>query len=280
MATASVRGLNINYEIIGDDGPMVALVTGGRRGYAELVSLSHKIAENGYRVLLHDRRNTGASDILIKGEEIEEITWADDLHELLKQHDALPAFIGGSSAGARTAMLFCIGHPEAVKGLLLLRVTGGEFAAGRLPENYYGQYIRMAEEGGMAAIRATDQYRERMDANPANKEKLENMDAAEYIAVMKSLMELFVAGVHYPVMGIPEDDVRGIKAPTMIIPGNDNTHASASGLVAHNMIPGSEMHRLPIEDIDVPLVPFDEWAPHEPEITDTFVDFMRRVEAG
>ena len=280
MATANVRGMNINYEIIGDDGPAVALVTGGRRGYAELVPLARKIAEHGYRVFLHDRRNTGASDILIEGEEIEEITWADDLHELLTQHDALPGFIGGSSAGARTAMLFAIRHPEAVKGLLLLRVTGGEFAAGRLPENYYGQYIRIAEEGGMAAIRATDQYRERMEANADNREKLENMDAADYIAVMKRLMALFVAGVHYPVMGIPEDDVRGITAPTIIIPGNDNTHASASGRVAHQMISGSQFHQLPIEDQDVPLIPFDEWAPHEAEITDTFVGFMKRVDAG
>jgi pimeloyl-ACP methyl ester carboxylesterase len=280
MATANVRGLNINYEIIGDSGPAVALVTGGRRGYAELIPLANKIAKNGYRVFLHDRRNTGASDILIKGEEVEEITWADDLHELLKQHDALPGFIGGSSAGARTAMLFSIRHPEAVKGLLLLRVTGGAFAAGRLPENYYGQYIRIAEEGGMEAIRATDQYRERMEANAGNKEKLENMSAAEYIAAMKQLMAHFVAGVHHPVMGISPDDVRSITAPTMIIPGNDNTHSSESARVAHGMIPGCEIHPLPIEDIDVPLIPYEEWAPHEPEITETFVDFMKRVEAG
>lgn len=280
MAIANVRGLNINYEIIGESGPAIALVTGGRRGYAELIPLARQLADNGYRVFLHDRRNTGASDILIKAEEVEEITWADDLHELLKQHDALPAFIGGSSAGARTAMLFSIRHPEAVKGLLLLRVTGGAFAAGRLPENYYGQYIRIAEEGGMEAICATDQYRERIEANADNKAKLENMEAAEYIAVMKRLMELFVAGVDYPVLGIPEDDVRGIKAPTMIIPGNDNTHASASGRVAHEMIPGSEIHQLPIEDIDVPLVPYEEWADLEPEITETFVNFMKKTEAG
>ncbi len=280
MAMTNVRGLNINYEIIGNEGPAVALVTGGRRGYAELVPLAHKLAANGYRVFLHDRRNTGASDILIKGEEVEEITWADDLHELLKQHDALPAFIGGSSAGARTAMLFAIRHPEAVKGLLLLRVTGGKFAAGRLPENYYGQYIRIAQEGGMEAICATDQYKERIESNAANREKLENMDPAEFISVMNRLMELFIAGADTPVMGISNDNVRSIKAPTVIIPGNDNTHSSESGRIAHEMIAGSEIHPLPIEDQDVPLIPYEEWAPYEAEITETFVEFMHRVEAG
>ena len=42
------------------------------------------------------------------------------------------------------------------------------------------------------------------------------------------------------------------------------------------MIPGSEIHSLPIEDQDLPLVPFEEWAPHEPEITRVFADFMNR----
>jgi hypothetical protein len=34
---------------------------------------------------------------------------------------------------------------------------------------------------------------------------------------------------------------------------------------------------LPIEDKDLPLIPFDEWAPYEPEIAKTFVDFMGGV---
>ncbi len=79
MATATVRGLNINYEVIGDEGQSVALVTGGRRGYQEILPLSRKIAAQGYRVVLHDRRNTGASDMLIDGGEVEEIVLADDL---------------------------------------------------------------------------------------------------------------------------------------------------------------------------------------------------------
>ena len=43
----------------------------------------------------------------------------------------------------------------------------GAFAAGRLPENYYGMFIKAAKEGGMAAVCATEQYQERIAANPA-----------------------------------------------------------------------------------------------------------------
>jgi pimeloyl-ACP methyl ester carboxylesterase len=280
MPIARVRGLNINYEIIGDKGPFVTLTTGGRRGYAEFVSLGKKIAAEGYRVLLHDRRNTGASDMLIDGNEVEEAVWADDLHELLQQLGGVPAYIGGSSSGARTSILFALRHPKAVRGLLLFRLTGGPFAAERLPENYYGQFIKAAQQGGMAAVCATEGYGERIRENPANREKLMAMDPKKFIEVLSRWKQLFEAGANLPVMGVTEAELKSIKAPTIIIPGNDKTHSSVSGRVGHQMIPGSELYELKgIKDQDVPLVPFEEWGQYEPEITRVFVDFMRRVEA-
>ena len=52
-------------------------------------------------MLLHDRRNTGASDIVIDkvGEDGEEEISADDLHTLLGQLGSLPACIVGASSG-------------------------------------------------------------------------------------------------------------------------------------------------------------------------------------
>jgi pimeloyl-ACP methyl ester carboxylesterase len=276
MPIAKVRGLNINYEVVGDEGPFVTLITGGRRGYAEFVPLAHKIAAEGFRVLLHDRRNTGASDMSFDADEVEESIWADDLHELLSQLDGLPAFIGGSSSGARTAIMFGLRHPEAARGLLLFRVTGGAFAAERLPENYYNQFIRMAEAGGMEAICADEQYAERIAANPANGDLLRNMDPAAFIAALTRWRDLFVAGKDLPVFGVSEAELNSMKMPVVIIPGNDKVHDSSAGRIVHEMIPGSEIHNLPIEDQDLPLVPFEEWAPHEPEITSVFADFMNR----
>ncbi len=37
--------------------------------------------------MLHDRRNTGASDILIAGDEGEEIIWTRDMHALLSEQN-------------------------------------------------------------------------------------------------------------------------------------------------------------------------------------------------
>src|SRR5262245_1839945 len=117
MPVVKIRGVNIFYQVIGDSGPCVALMTGGRRSHQEFIPLAKKIAAEGYRVLLHDRRNTGASDILIDGDEPEESLWIDDLHELMSQLGALPAFISGSSAGARMSMRFYLRHRNSVRAL-------------------------------------------------------------------------------------------------------------------------------------------------------------------
>ena len=277
MPTANVRGLNIVYEVIGDDGPWIALITGGRRGRQEFVPLAGKLAARGYRVLLHDRRNTGESDLLLSGDEVEEVTWADDLSVLLQQLGASPAYIGGSSSGARTAMLFGIRHPEDTRALLLLRVTGGAFAAGRLPENYYGQYIRAAQEGGMEAVCATEAWQDRIAANPKVRDILMAMSAEEFIGIQTRLKEMFEAGKDLPVMNVPQADLDRIKAPTLVIPGNDNTHSSESGRTAQKLIPGAELYDLGLDDVDVPLIPFDDWAPYFDEITDALVAFMKKA---
>jgi pimeloyl-ACP methyl ester carboxylesterase len=279
MSIQNIRGININYEVFGETGPWVALVTGGRRGYAEFLGFARKIADKGFRVLLHDRRNTGASDVLIEGEQGEEELWADDLVLLLQHLKATPAFVGGTSSGARLSMLVYLRHPEAVKALMLMRVTGGAFAAGRLPDMYYGQFIDAAEKGGMAAVCATEQYQERIKANPANRHRLMAMDPKQYIAVMRHWLDIFQKGPRAPVLGMTEEALRSIKVPTIVIPGNDNTHASSNGIAAAKLIEGSILYRLPIEDLDVPLLPFTEWAPYEAELATVLTGFMNQVES-
>jgi pimeloyl-ACP methyl ester carboxylesterase len=276
MPVSRINGVNINWRVVGDHGPWVVMTTGGRRGHDEFIPLAEKLAQHGFRVMLHDRRNTGASDVLIEGAEGEEVIWTRDLHALMSEHNALPAFFSGSSSGARTSILYCLRYPKAARGLLLLRVTGGAFAAGRLPEQYYGQYMRAAEQGGMGAICAMEQWRERIKANPANGDYLARLPVRQFIDILTRWNEIFVAGGQHPVMGVTPDELRAITALTLVIPGKDKTHARASGLAAHHHIAGSVLHQLPIEDRDEPLIPFPQWSAYEPEIARVFAEFMKR----
>jgi len=280
VPVSKINGVNINWRSVGANGPWLVMTTGGRRGHDEFIPLAEKIARYGYRVMLHDRRNTGASDVRIESDEGEEVIWTRDMHALLSEQNALPAFFSGSSAGARTSMLFYLRYPQAVRGILLLRVTGGALAAERLPEQYYGQFIRVAEAGGMAAVCAMDAWKERFAANAAAADYMAALPVKQFLNVMRRWNDIFVAGAHYPVMGVTAEQLRSIKVPTIIIPGNDNTHSSKSGLVAHDLIAGSELHSLPIDDQDVPLIPFPDWSPYEEEIARVFADFMTRTIAA
>jgi pimeloyl-ACP methyl ester carboxylesterase len=275
MATINIRGVNLHYLVLGERGPWLALITGGRRGFTEFVPLAEKIAAHGVRVLLHDRRNTGASDIVIDGNEGEEEIWTDDLYELLGKLGARPAVVGGGSSGARTSIITYLRHPDAVRALFLMRLTGGEFAAGRLPEMYYGQFIRAAREGGMAAVCATEQYRERIAANPANRERLMRMDPKRYIEVMSNWLAIFTRGPVAPMYGVTPSQLGSIKVPSVVIPGNDKTHSMPCGRAIQRLIPGSRLVELPLEDQDLPLVPFPEWAPHEETIARLCAEFVR-----
>lgn len=276
MPYLNVRGVALYHELYGTQGPWLALTAGGRHRYLEMAPLAQAIAAQGFRVLVHDRRNTGASDFFIGGEDTEEEIWADDLVALLQMLGAPRAFFGGSSAGSRLALTVYRRHPAFVQGLLLMRVTGGTFAAGRLPRTYYGQFIEAARSGGMAAVCATAPYAERLALNPTNRARLMAMDPAQYIAVMQRWLDAFVAGPIEPVMGVPEAELQACRAPTLVVPGNDKTHDSRSGLATARLILGAELFELPITDQDVDLIPFPDWKEHFPALTARFVEFMRR----
>jgi len=276
MPTAKIRGAEINYEVLGSKGPWMALNPGGRRGLDAVQVLAERMAKAGYRVLIHDRRNTGLSDVSIEGKESEYEVWADDLHDLLKQQGATEAVIGGSSSGCRTSILFYLRHPEATTALLLWRVTGGAFAANRLAENYYGQYIAAAKQGGMKAVCETEHWKERCDAKPSNRDKLMKMDVTRFIDQMEHWRKFFLAGAELPVIGATEKDLGSIKVPTIIMPGNDQTHGFATGRTAHKLIPGSEIYMLFDTELNEPLGPHEVWDEKADEMASVFADFLKR----
>ncbi len=277
MPFANVRGVNLNYKVLGNHGRWVALSPGGRRDLTVVEALAQRVAEAGHRVVIFDRRNCGASDVVIDGEDSEYEIWADDVHALLSQLGALPAFVGGSSSGCRTSLLFALRHRDAVRGLLLWRVTGGRFACERLAEEYYGQYIIAAKHAGMAAVCEMEHWKERIEARPANRDRLMSMDSERFIAVMSHWREYFVRGADLPVIGATEAELKTINVPACIIPGNDNTHGRETGETLGRILAHAEVHVLFPKHYDMALSPREEWDEKTGEIAALFVDFIKRV---
>lgn len=279
MPVTTIRGAAIHYEVLGEQGPWVSLSPGGRRSLEAVSMLGARIAEKGYRVLLHDRRNCGASDVIIDGAESEYDIWADDLHALMGGLGALPAHIGGASSGCRMSILFALRHPQAVRSLLLWRVTGGRAAAEHLARQYYTDFIEIAQRGGMAAVCESEHFSERIAERPENRARLMAMDVQRFISVMSHWREYFIAGADQPVIGASEAELRSIKVPTCIVPGNDFVHARRAGENVGRLMPGAELHDIMSAGPDLDEIPFAEWERREGQLADVFLDFLRRTEA-
>jgi pimeloyl-ACP methyl ester carboxylesterase len=282
MPERVVRGVHINYEMVGQSGPVIALTPGSRRAYGELADLARRIAASGYRVLLHDRRNCGASEVAFDRTASENEIWADDLHELGRALDALPMYVGGSSSGARLAILYALRHPAALRGMLLWRVTGGKEAVDKLAESYYGQFAGIARSGGMQAVCESEHFAECIRARPANRDRLMATDVGEFIAVMTTWREMFLASSELPIAGATEQDLKGIGAPVCIIAGNDVIHSPITARKAASLIPGAVLHEGVVERLpdDKLRKEWDraEWRGAEPRIVEIFARFLAQCE--
>ena len=282
MATALINGCNIWYEMAGS-GQAIVFTPGGRSPGSMMSTIADEMSSD-YLTVIHDRRNCGASDVIIAGEGSDQEIWADDMAEMIRQLNIGPAYLSGWSSGCRLAILTAIRYPELVKGLLLGWVTGGATAAERLAYQYYGQFIEAAEAGGMEAVSATEFFAERIAQNRGNREKLLNMDPGEFISVMNRWSTFFTEGAHLPVIGATEEELGAIKVPTVIVAGNDEVHTLTAAQNLHRLLPQSEFHDPPIST--------DEWdrlwvGPPEDlarvraeRAAPIFREFLARVEAA
>ena len=276
MPSVAVRGAKLAYELLGDSGPWIAVSPGGRRGMALERPLGILLAEAGFRVLLYDRRNTGASEIGFPGQS-ESHEQAEDLLALLKTLQIGPAYIAGCSSGSRLSLFLARHHPEAVKALLLWRVTGGAFAAKRLAFNYYEQFIAAAEQGGLDAVARTEHFAAMIAANPENRKILDGLGVEAFLAAMHRWLAGFHQGSGHPVAGLTPAEMRSIALPALVIPGNDRTHPKAAGQAAHRLLRNSEYRELMGEDLDVD-VDLEGWERNTGALAAAFIDFLRRRE--
>ena len=276
MPQATINGVTLNYEIVGTAGPAMALAPGGRNPLGDIRPLAQRMAAAGYRVLLHDRRNCGASDVSFDADKSEYEIWADDLHALLASRGMLPAVIGGGSSGARLALVFAMKYRQDVRALLLARLTGGKFAVDRLIEKYYDQYLRVVESGGMVAVAETEHFAEAIRNRPANRARLLAVPPQDFAVCMKAWRAHLLAGADDPLIGTSEADLRSIRIPTCVIPGNDLTHPSRLGGVVAGLMPDCELDRVSTIDNNVDVTPPEEWKPLVAEMAAIYAAFLAR----
>jgi 2-hydroxy-6-oxonona-2,4-dienedioate hydrolase len=246
MATIEINGGNVVYEILGDSGaPLIVLTPGGRFGkeIPGLRPLADALVEGGLRVLLWDRPNCGESDVQFYGV-TESHMRAETLHGLLTALKEGPCILAGGSGGARDSMLTAMLYPELASKLIVWHIVGGVYSTMNLGALYILPTIMTLRSGqGIEGVLQMGEWKALIDANPKNRQRILDIGADEFQRVMMRWLTPWVPKPGMTIPGVDDWMFDRIQIPTLIIRGgeNDVDHPKRTSLEVSCLIKGSKL---------------------------------------
>ncbi|MDR3665081.1 MAG: alpha/beta hydrolase [Mycobacterium sp.] len=252
--SVEINGGDVVYEILGDSGDHLVLTPGGRfsKDIPGLRPLAEALVAGGYRVLLWDRPNCGKSEVQFYGYS-ESHMRAETLQQLITKLDIGPCVLAGGSGGARDSMLTTMLYPELVTKLVVWNIVGGVYGQFVLGSYYIVPSILAVRSGGMKAVAAVGEWRERAEETPANRDRILAQDPDEFLKLMMRWLNAFVPKPGQTIPGVEDEMFDNITVPTLIVRGgeNDLDHPKRTSLEVSCLIKGSKL-------IDPPW-PEDAW---------------------
>jgi 2-hydroxy-6-oxonona-2,4-dienedioate hydrolase len=254
-----VNGGIVVYEWVGpDDGDVVVLTPGGRfsKDVGGVHELAEAIAAGNKRVLLWDRPNCGRSDVQLHGRS-ESHMRAETLGLMLPQLGVERLFVAGGSGGARDSIVFTMMFPEMVRKLALWAIVGGNFSTMSLAWVYVPNELRTVRSAGIDGILELSgpagSFKELVEANPRNRERLLALGADEFERVMDRWLDAYIPKPNEAIPGVADYEFADVRVPTLIIRGGarDFDHPPRTSMEVHSLIEGSRL-------VDPPW-PEDAW---------------------
>lgn len=245
---ATIDGIDIAYELIGDGDQTWALTPGGRFGknYGGV----RELAESGRRVLIWDRPNCGASSVAFSGA-TESSLQADTLAGLIRQLRLGLAVIAGGSGGSRVSLLTVARNPDIAKGLAMWWISGGVFGLMALGWYYCGPSIDAAWRYGMERVVELPEWQEVLERNHSNRERFMAMDREEFIANLERWMAAYAP----PTLGqtipdVADADIAAISVQTIVFRSgaSDPAHPRATSEQLASLIPEARLLEPPWGD--------------------------------
>ena len=279
MARATVNGLSISYEVIGEGRPW-AITPGGRfsKDFPGVRELAEGLAADGNQVLIYDRPNCGESDVCFTGAS-ESAMQADTLAALLTHLDMTPAVITGGSGGARVSMLTAARHPEVAAALAVWWISGGAFGLMSLGMHYCGQNLLKAWQEGMEAVAALPEWEEAISRRPENRQRILDQDRAEFVASMERWMLAYCPCGGELVPGLTTAAAAKVGIPALVFRSgeSDAHHTRETSEEVARMLPNSRLVEPPWGDREwiersaahqVTGKLFDRWPLLAPQLTE------------
>jgi pimeloyl-ACP methyl ester carboxylesterase len=202
-----------------------------------------------FKCIVFDRRETGQS-----GGRIERVTWRDMVAQgraLLDHLGIERAFLMGGCMGVSPVIAFAVQHPERVLGQVLYWPVGG--ARYRMSSHQrFSEHLAYVSQNGMAAVvelaLATGKpfgadprggpWASVIQTNKEFAKEFSSFDVAKYRAIVTGMGWTLFDRDTAP--GAMPEDLLGLNVPTLIIPGQDASHATSAAMYLHECIPNSE----------------------------------------
>ena len=256
MPVAHVDGIDTYYEVYGSGTPILMCAPGGFDATIEKWRVASawtgidaiKALAAEHQVILYDRRECGQS-----GGRVERLSWATFTRHgkaLLDHLKIDAAWIMGGCMGCSVAIAFGVHYPQSTRGLLLHWPVGGY----RWKANSQARFMRhceFAKQQGLEGVveRAQDKKNFWLDpeAGPwagliardrAFAESFANQDLERYLGMMVTSGRTLFDRDTAP--GAEPEELMGIKAPSLVIPGDDQSHASSAAHYLRELLPNKQ----------------------------------------
>jgi len=250
MAKATIDGVSLAYEVIGEGRPWV-ITPGGRFSKDEpgVRELAAALAEQGNKVLVWDRPNCGESDVCFEGSS-ESAMQADALAGLLEHLGMAPAVIAGGSGGARVSLLTASRHRSVASGLALWWISGGVYGLLVLATHYCGGSLAAAWTEGMESVADLPEWAESLARNPSNRQRFLDQDSGTFVETMERWMATYCPRDDEHVPGLPDADARALDLPALVFRSgaSDANHTRATSEALAELLPKATLAEPPWGD--------------------------------
>ena len=253
MPTVPLDGIDTYYETHGSGTPILMCAPGGfdatidkwRVASAWTGEDAIKALGGEHTLIVYDRRECGQS-----AGRIERLSWASYTRQgkaLLDHLNIDSAYVMGGCMGCSVALAFGVHYPDVTQGLILHWPVGGYRWKVGAQERFMRHY-NYAKQNGLSGVIARAQEKKNFWQDPeagpwagliardkSFAEKFLSQNLERYLGIIitsgRSLFDRDTA------TGAEPEEVMGIEAPALIIPGDDPSHATSGAHYLRELLP-------------------------------------------
>ncbi|HME63203.1 MAG TPA: alpha/beta hydrolase [Candidatus Binatia bacterium] len=256
MSNVTIDGIDTYYEIHGSGSPILMCAPGGFDATIEKWRVASawtgidaiKALAAEHTVILYDRRDCGQS-----GGRVERLSWATYTRHgkaLLDYLKIESAWVMGGCMGCSVALAFGVHYPESTRGLILHWPVGG-YRWKVNGQERFARHYDFAKQKGLKGIveraRGGKSFWMDPEAGPwatliardnGFADRFAAQDLDRYLGMIRTSGRSLFDRDTAP--GAEPEEVLAMKAPSLLIPGDDPSHATSAAHYLRELIPEAD----------------------------------------